>query len=75
MPHSITNCAPLAAYVYIWLLEAGQDRAEVAGAVESGVDELADDVDDTLGAADEALLPEFTPGILTAEIVLLPEAG
>ena len=57
------------------MFEAGQDRAEVAGAVDSGAEELLDDVDDTLGAADEILLPGFPPDTLTAEIVLLPEAG
>jgi hypothetical protein len=65
--------------VYIWLFEAGQDRAEVAGAVDSGTDELADDVDDALGTADETLLldetllPDDPPDTLTAEIVVLPD--
>jgi hypothetical protein len=64
--------------VYIWLFDAGQDRAEVAGAVDSGTDEVADDVDvdvdddDALDAADETLLPDDPPDILIAEIVLLP---
>jgi hypothetical protein len=59
------------------LFEAGQDSAEVAGAVDRGTDELADDVDDTLETADETLLAEETllpddpPDTLTAEIVLL----
>jgi len=57
------------------LFEAGQDRVEVAGAVDSGTDGLADDADDTLGAADETLLPGAPPDTLTAEMVLLPEAG
>jgi hypothetical protein len=58
--------------VYIWLFEAGQDRAEEAGAVDSGADGLADDIDDTLGTADETLSPDDPPEILTAEMGLLP---
>jgi len=65
MPHSITNCAPLAAYVYIVLFEAGQDRGEAV---------LAGAVDDALETADEPLLFGDPPDILTAEMVLLPEA-
>jgi hypothetical protein len=65
--------------VYSWLLEAGQDRAEVGGAVDRGTDELADDVDDALETVDEALLPDETllpddpPDTRMAEIVLLPD--
>jgi hypothetical protein len=65
--------------VYIRLFEAGQDSAEVEGAVDSGTDELADDVDDALGTADEillldeTLLPDDPTDTLTAEIVLLPD--
>jgi hypothetical protein len=58
--------------VYIWLFEAGQDRAEVVGAVDSGADGLAGDVDDALDTADETLLPDDPPETLTAEMVLLP---
>lgn len=59
--------------MYIWLLEAGQDRADVVGAAENGTDELG--VDDVLEAADETLLPGDPPDILTADMVLLPEVG
>jgi hypothetical protein len=71
--------------VYIWLFEAGQDSAEVAGAVDRGAEDVADDVDDALKTADEALLPDETllpdatllpddpPGTRIAEIVLLPD--
>lgn len=62
--------------MYIWLFEAGQDRAEVAGAVDSATDEVADNVDvdddDALDTADETLLPDDPPDTLIAEIVLLP---
>lgn len=59
--------------MYIWLFEAGQDRAEAVGAAENKTDELL--VDDVLGAVDETLLPGDSPDTLTAEMVLLPEAG
>ena len=58
------------------MFEAGQDRAEVAGAVDSATDEVADDVevdeDGALDAADETLEPDGPPDTLIAEIVLLP---
>ena len=60
------------------MFEAGHDRAEAVGAAENETDELLFDdvlVDDVLGAADETLFPGDPPDILTAEIVLLPEAG
>jgi hypothetical protein len=70
-------------------LEAGQDRADVVGAAENETDELGVDdvleaaeneadelaVDDVLEAADETLLPGELPDTLTADMVLLPEAG
>lgn len=59
--------------MYIWLLEAGQDRAGVVGAAENETDEL--DVDDMLEAEDETLLPGDPPDTLTADMVLPPEAG
>ena len=55
------------------MLEAGQDRADVVGAAENETDEL--DVDDVLEAADETLFPGELPDTLTADMVLLPEAG
>jgi hypothetical protein len=59
--------------VYIWLFEAGQDSAEVAGAVDRGAEDVADDVDDALETADETLLPDDPPDTRIAEIVLLPD--
>jgi hypothetical protein len=59
--------------VYIWLFEAGQDSAEVAGAVDRGAEDVADDVDDALETADDTLLPDDPPGTRIAEIVLLPD--
>ena len=51
--------------MYIELFEAGHDRGEAV---------LAGAVDDALETADEPLLFGDPPDILTAEMVLLPEA-